>query len=116
MTETKLLPAPPELPLLPEISTATAEQIEKAKEALLQAGEKIVEAFRELAKRIAEALQPVIELIVETVQKIWDAIARGLVPKKWWHLYKHAKKRRIRKKYEKRIRERVLAFLSEAET
>lgn len=110
MTETLLLPAPAEP--APEISPEVAEAIERVKEALL----KIADAFREIIEKIAEALRPAIELIVETVRKIWDAIARGLVPKKWWHLYKHAKKRRIRKKYEKRIRERVLAFLSEAET
>jgi uncharacterized protein YicC (UPF0701 family) len=115
MTETLLLPAPPEPLLLPEISTATAEQIEKAKEIILQAAEKVVKAFKEIARQIVEALTPVIEWTVKAIRRILDAIARGLVPKKWWHLYKHAKKRRVRKKYEKRIRERVLAILGEGE-
>ena len=113
MTETLLLPAPRDLPEIkvPEIPPEVAEAIERVKEALL----KIADAFREIIEKIAEALAPAIKAAVEIVRNIWDAIARGLVPKKWWHLYKHAKKRRIRKKYEKRIRERVLAILSEGE-
>ena len=78
-------------------------------------GYDVCDATPEAIEKIAEALTPVIKAAVEIVRKIWDAIARRLVPKKWWHLYKHAKKRRIRKKYEKRIRERVLAILSEGE-
>lgn len=109
MNEILMLPAPAEP--APEISPEVAEAIERVKEALL----KIADAFREIIEKIAEALAPAIKAAVEIVRKIWDAIARGLVPKKWWHLYKHAKKRRIRKKYEKRIRERVLAILSEGE-
>lgn len=85
----------------------------------LEAAVEIVDAIREIiekiVEKIVEALAPAIKAAVEIIRKIWDAIARGLVPKKWWHLYKHAKKRRIRKKYEKRIRERVLAILSEGE-
>ena len=107
MTETLLLPASRDLPEIkvPEIPPE-----------VIEAFRKIAEKVKEIIKAIAEALQPFIEWAVQAVRKIWDAIARGLVPKKWWHLYKHAKKRRIRKKYEKRIRERVLAILSEAET
>jgi len=106
MTETILLPAPRDLPEIkvPEIPPEVVEAFQK-----------IAEKVKEIIKAIAEALTPVIKAAVEIVRKIWDAIARGLVPKKWWHLYKHAKKRRIRKKYEKRIRERVLAILSEGE-
>lgn len=109
MNEILMLPAPAEP--APEISPEVAEAIERVKEAIL----KIADAFREIIEKIAEALTPAIKATVEIIRKIWDAIARGLVPKKWWHLYKHAKKRRIRKKYEKRIRERVLTILSEGE-
>ena len=102
MTETLLLPAPRDLPEIkvPEIPPEVVEAFQK-----------IAEKVKEIIKSIVEALQPVIERTVKALRRIWDAIARGLVPKKWWQLYKHAKKRRIRKKYEKRIRERVLAFL-----
>lgn len=109
MNEILLLPATAEP--APEISPEVMEAVERVKEALL----KIADAFREIIEKIAEALAPAIKAAAEIVRKIWDAIARGLVPKKWWHLYKHAKKRRIRKKYEKRIRERVLAILREGE-
>ena len=109
MNEILMLPAPAEP--APEIPPELAEAVERVKEALL----KIADAFREIIEKIAEAIAPAIKAAVEIVRKIWDAIARGLVPKKWWHLYKHAKKRRIRKKYEKRIRERVLAILREEE-
>lgn len=109
-TNTLMLPAPPALLALPEICATAAEQ---AKEALLLAGRKIVKAFKELAKMITEALQPAIEKAVRAIHRIFDAICRALVPKEWWHIYKHTKSRRIRKKYEKRIQERVFAILNE---
>lgn len=109
-TNTLMLPAPPALLALPEICTTAVEQ---AKEALLQAGKKIVKAFNELARMVAETLQPAVEKAVKAIHRIFDAICRTLVPKEWWRIYKHTKSRRIRKKYEKRIRERVFAILNE---
>lgn len=73
---------------------------------------RIAEKCIELARAIAEALRPIIKAMGEIFRQIWEAIAREIVPKKWWYLYKHAKRRRVRKKYEKRIRESVLAFLA----
>lgn len=108
-TNTLMLPAPPALLVLPEICATAVEQAK----ALLLAGRKIVKAFKELAKMITEALQPVIEKAVRAIHRIFDAICRALAPKEWWHIYKHTKSRRIRKKYEKRIRERVFAILNE---
>lgn len=109
-TSTLMLPAPPALLALPEICTTAVEQ---AKEALLQAGKKIIKAFNELARMIAETLRPAVEKAIRAIHRIFDATCRALVPKKWWHIYKHTKSCRIRKKYEKRIRERVFAILNE---
>lgn len=109
-TNTLMLPAPPAPLALPE-TCATA--VEQTKEALLQAGKKIIKAFNELARMIAETLQPAVEKTVRAIHRIFDTICRALVPKEWWHIYKHTKSRRIRKKYEKRIRERVFAILNE---
>lgn len=100
-------------PALTELADIKAPEIPPE---ALEAFQKVAEALKELAKAIAEALRPLIEWTVQTARKLWDAICRGLVPRKWWHIYKHTKKRRIRKKYEKRIRERVLAIMAGAET
>ncbi len=71
----------------------------------------LIEKVKELVQAIAEVLTPLIEYTIATFNKIWEAIATSFVPRKWWYLYKHAKRRRVRKKYEKRIREKVLTIL-----
>lgn len=80
-------------------------------EAIQRIGEQIIE----IGKRIMEGIKPVIECAVKVSQKLWEGIVKRLVPEKWWRIYKHTKSRRIRKKYEKRIRETVLEILKEVE-
>ena len=45
-------------------------------------------------------------------QTIHEELAAGIVPRKWLHLAKHAKKARTRKKYRNRIRRAVFAALA----
>lgn len=53
----------------------------------------------------------VINAQAKAVRRFFESVAGGIVPRKWLHLAKHAKKARTRKKYRKRIREAVIAFL-----
>ena len=98
MSETITMPAPPDVDL------------ERAREAL----QRVADALKPVIDAIIEAITPVIRAVADIVTRLWDAIARAVVPPKWWHLYKHSKKARIRKKYRKRISEAVLAALAPA--
>lgn len=44
--------------------------------------------------------------------ELMEAAMHAYAPPKWWHYYKHAKKSRVRKKYEHRIRDSMLAALT----
>lgn len=63
----------------------------------------LVEAFR----RALEAVQPAIAALAEMIGAAdeWDCAlaAADIYRPKWAHFYRHTKKRRIRKKYMKRI-------------
>lgn len=81
---------------------------------ILDGFERITEALKALADAIMEALALVMEWAAKAVTALWEVIARPLVPPKWWHLYKHAKRARVRKKYRKRITAAVSAALAAA--
>lgn len=78
---------------------------------ILEGFEKIAETLRQIANVITEALKPLVEWATKAVRRFFESVAGGIVPRKWLHLAKHAKKARTRKKYRKRIREAVIAFL-----
>lgn len=80
----------------------------------LEGFEKIAEALRQAAGAIAEILKPIVEWAAKVARHFFETIAAGIVPRKWLHLAKYAKKARTRKKYRKRIREAVTAFLCTA--
>lgn len=44
--------------------------------------------------------------------ELMEAAMHAYAPPKWWHYYKHAKKSRVRKKYEHRICDSMLAALA----
>lgn len=81
---------------------------------ILDGFERITEALKALVDAIMEALAPVMEWAAKAVTALWEVIARPIVPPKWWHLYKHAKRARVRKKYRKRITAAVSAALAAA--
>ena len=83
----------------------------EAMQKILEGFETVAEALRKIADAIVEILKPVIEWAAKVARRFMEAIAAGIVPGKWLHLAKHAKKARTRKKYRKRIREAVIAFL-----
>lgn len=60
---------------------------------------------KEIIEKLAEIVKPIIEAFKKfakaLMDKLMEAAARDKDPK-WWHYYKHAKKKRVRKKYENR--------------
>lgn len=109
---------------LPGITDEKLDQIVAAASALhispetmqriLGAFDRVFAAVKEVIAAMLEALRPVMEWATKSLNALWEALARPLVPPRWWHLYKHSKKARIRKKYRKRISEAVLAALAPA--
>jgi hypothetical protein len=91
-----------------------------------------VKQFIASMKRAAEVLAEFFRKAVETVKRIADALAKTFrqhkdefmdaamlaasPPPKWWHLYKHAKKARVRKKYRGKLMDNLLATLQAAGT
>lgn len=64
----------------------------------------IVDLFKKLADWAVKALKKVAEITANTVKKYTDAMLHQANDHpKWWHLYKHAKKYRVRKKYRRRL-------------
>lgn len=77
--------------------------------------QQVREAIKKLADAIMEALKPVIEAFKRWTKALWDklmeAAARDTNPK-WWHYYKRSKSKRIRKKYQTRIRNHLMELLT----
>lgn len=86
----------------------------------------ILEAFRPVIQKAAEAARNLLDAIVQTFKKAAMAAARAMNDfmdamlynandhPKWWHLYKHAKKARTRKKYRRRLMQQLTAKLAAA--
>lgn len=83
----------------------------EAVERIHEAFDRVADLLRQIADAIVEILKPIIEWAAKVARRFFEAIAAGIVPRKWLHLAKRAKKARTRKKYRKRIREAVIAFL-----
>ena len=87
------------------ISPETMQQI-------LEAFDRVAAAVKEMARALMEAFKPIIDWAKKTAERFMEALAAGIVPRKWLHLAKHAKKARTRKKYRNRIRRAVFAALA----
>ena len=72
----------------------------------------MVAEIQRISNILAEAIQPVADTIMEIWRHLWDAMGQACVPAKWWHIYTHTKKARIRKKYRDRITRAVLEALA----
>ena len=81
--------------------------------------QRILDSFSDLAAAVKKVGAALVEMAkslagwaAEISRKLWEAIARSCVPPKWWHLYKHAKKARVRKKYHNRIQRAIFCTLA----
>ena len=88
----------------PAFLQVAQEVIERAAQAIQKFGEWLLEAVRTAAR-----------IVRESVDKFVDAMLyKANDHPKWWHLYKHAKKARTRKKYRRRLMQQLTAKLSAA--
>lgn len=83
-------------------------------EQILVAFDAIAAAAKLVAEELLKLLQPVAEWATKVCRQIMEAAMHAYAPPKWWHYYKHAKKRRTRKKYEHRIRASMMAAIRAA--
>lgn len=81
-------------------------------EKVQRAFEELTGAVKEMARALMEVLKPIIDWAKKTAERFMEALAASIVPRKWLHLAKHAKKARTRKKYRNRIRRAVFAALA----
>ena len=93
--------------------TFTPEQAAAIVETLKPAIEEFVRRFREIAVRAAEVLGKMAAIACKCISKFIEAeLYFANDNAKWWHLYKHAKKARTRKKYRRRLMEQLLRTLA----
>lgn len=79
---------------------------------ILDGFDKVVETVKQVAAALLKVLRPIAEWATSVARRFYEAIAAGIVPGKWLHLAKHAKKARVRKKYRSRIRRAVFTALA----
>lgn len=79
--------------------------------------EAVVEQIKAVMARVAEIVAPAIKRFVELAKPYIDALTEAAILyisdryPKWWHYYKHAKRRRIRKKYRDKLLREVAAMI-----
>lgn len=101
-----------ELTIGPEQAAAIVEAIRPTIE---QAVELVAQALRQFAEWAGEILRKATAAVRQNVNDYMDALLYNANDHpKWWHLYKHAKKARIRKKYRRRLMRQLCRKLEAA--
>lgn len=101
---------PAELPeltfsLAPESAAAIVELLKPVRDKAVQALQQLLEAMRNASAIVCEKASKLIEA------EMYYANDNP----RWWHLYKHAKKARTRKKYRRLLMKQLLRKLRDAE-
>lgn len=100
---------------LPKYPQLPQERIDAIVTALQQA----VEAAVVMIERVTQAMEEVIKAITAAVaplfRALYDAYLKSMCDRpRWWHLYKHSKRLRTRRKYEHRLRRMAMNYLADA--
>ena len=117
MAEAQATEKPPdtltlELTLTPEQAAAIVAAV---KPVIDKAIDTIVQALREFTDWAADVLRKVAAATAKTASDLVDSLLyTANKHPKWWHLYKHAKKARTRKKYRRRLMQQLLRKLEVA--
>lgn len=76
----------------------------------LQLSPEAVQALRDSVASLNNLFKSLIEWATDSIRTatcsfidLWEIYCRARVPPKWWYMYKHAKKGRVRHKYYNRI-------------
>lgn len=101
---------PPELPEL--TFTLAPESVAALIELIKAAGEAAAKTF----KQLMEGIKAAASIVTEKAAKLIEAeMYYANDNPRWWHLYKHAKKARTRKKYRRLLMKQLLRNLNDAE-
>lgn len=87
----------------------------EALEGLAAAILRVRDAWLNLAATLAEALKPAIRSAAQLIEDWSDAQLRAVATGKEWHLMKHARRARTRKKYRNRLLRRWLDLPAEGD-
>ena len=98
----------------PDVDPEWAQQfivsIKRAAELLAEIFKKAIETVKQIASSLADSFR-------KNKDKLMDAaMLAASPPPKWWHLYKHAKKARVRKKYRSKLMDNLLTTMAAANT
>lgn len=78
-----------------------------------RAAEILAEIFRKAAETFKQIENSLTKIFGKCKDEFMDAaMLAASPPPKWWHLYKHAKKARVRKKYRRRLMDNLMAALA----
>lgn len=99
-----------ELTIGPEGTAAIAKTLKLAIEQAAEAARKIMDAIVAAFKKAAAAAAKAMSEFMDSL------LYKANNHPKWWHLYKHAKKYRVRKKYRKRLMQQFIERLRAAPT
>ena len=99
-------------------------QAENLSPAQIEAFERLKVLFKCLGNTAVDILNKLVAGICSVIKaalKIFRRVYEGMLRKvsknpRWYHLYKYSKNRRVRKKYEKRLRERLARYFKEGVT
>ena len=84
----------------------------EAMQRILEAFDQLTETVKRITAELVRIFRPIVDWAIKATERLVEALAAGIVPRKWLHLAKHAKKARTRKKYRNRIRRAVAAALA----
>lgn len=105
----------PELHSMEVTLTIGPEQAAAIVKAVRKAFDQILEAARKAAEWLAEALRKAGAAMSKNAARFVDfMLYHANDHPKWWHLYKHAKKARTRKKYKRRLMRQLTEKLAAA--
>jgi len=99
-----------ELTIVPEGAAAIAKTLKLAIEQAVKTARKITDAIVAAFKKAAAAAARIMSGFMDSL------LYKANNHPKWWHLYKHAKKYRVRKKYRKRLMQQLIERLRAAPT
>jgi hypothetical protein len=99
----------PEHPQLPQEQTdAIVTDLQQAVEAMVAMTDEVTQDLVEIMRAATKAVAPLFRAVYDAYLKVMCDRPR------WWHLYKHSKRLRTRRKYEHRLRQMAMDYLVDA--
>lgn len=106
---------PDDLPEVPELPELTFKISQETVDSMIETIKTVTDAAVLAAKRLVERIKAEASIVTEKVSKLIEAeMFFANENPRWWHLYKHAKKARTRKKYRRLLMKQLLKNIKEA--